>query len=99
RQPGQDRLPGALRRRRGRLIARAAPLQAHDRHRARRVPGCAQSRIGAERFGKVPTTIRQGMDAVMVAIVALLFLLALLIKFLNRSSSYDDDWFNGRAIA
>ena len=31
--------------------------------------------------------------------MALLFLLALLIKFLNRSSSYDDDWFNGRAIA
>jgi hypothetical protein len=49
--------------------------------------------------GTVPTTIRQGMDAVMVAAVALLFLLALLIKFLNRSSSYDDDWFNGRAIA
>ena len=50
-------------------------------------------------FGFVPTAMRQGIDAVMVAIVALLFLLALLIKFLNRSSSYDDDWFNGRAIA
>jgi hypothetical protein len=49
--------------------------------------------------GSVPTAIRQGMDAVLGAAVALLFLLALLVKFLNRSSSYDDDWFNGRAIA
>ena len=32
-------------------------------------------------------------------VAALFFLLALMIKFLTRSSSYDDDWFNGRAIA
>src|SRR6185437_152798 len=42
---------------------------------------------------------REALDGGVVIVAALFFLLALMVKFLTRSSSYDDDWFNGRAIA
>jgi TRPM family ion channel/conflict system pore-forming effector with SLATT domain len=42
---------------------------------------------------------RNFIDKGVVIVAAAVFLLALLFKLLERSSSYDDDWFHGRAIA
>ena len=42
---------------------------------------------------------RDFVDKVVVIVAAAVFLLALLFKLLERSSSYDDDWFHGRAVA
>ena len=42
---------------------------------------------------------RDTVEGTVVIVAAAVFLLALLFKLLERSSSYDDDWFHGRAIA
>ena len=47
----------------------------------------------------LPVELREALDAGIVVTVAVFFLLALLVKFLIRASTSDDDWFNGRAIA
>jgi hypothetical protein len=43
--------------------------------------------------------MRRTVDAAAVVLVATFFLLALLVKLFENSRPYDDDWFNGRAIA
>lgn len=42
---------------------------------------------------------RDAVEGTVVIVAAAVFLLALLFKLVERSSSYDDDWFHGRAIA